>query len=117
MKTKHPEPCLCCQKRTKLYARGICSSCYQKWRRVMKLIPVHRHDAAEQKLIAEGKLLPVDTGPNPDSNPFARDLAEFLTDSERTAEAQGSQGLGPPEPVPVKKKRGRPKRARVGRTS
>ena len=111
--TKQLERCLCCEKRTKLYARGICSSCYQKWRRVMKMIPAHRHAEAEQKLIADGKLLPVDVGPKPDSNPFVRHLADFLTPSERAAvaEALGCQSF---EPASGKTGRGRPKRSGKG---
>ena len=57
MTTKQLAQCLYCHERKKLYARGICTACYQKWRRAMKLIPAYRHAEAEQKLIAEGKLL------------------------------------------------------------
>jgi hypothetical protein len=107
MSTKKPEQCLCCQQPKLLYARGICSSCYQKWRRVMKMIPAHRRDEAEQKLVSEGKLLAAEPGPRGDSNPFLRDLAEFLTDSERAALAEAAAiedehpGTAKP-PVPAK---------------
>ena len=116
MTTKELAQCLYCHERKKLYARGICTACYQKWRRAMKMIPAHRHAEAEQKLISEGKLLAADAGPKPDSNPFVRDLAEFLTDSERgaLAEAIGSQAF---QPVSGKRGRGRPKRPGAGPTS
>ncbi len=113
MSTKQTEPCLSCRKRKEIYARGLCSSCYQKWRRVMKLIPPHRHEEAEQKLVAEGKLLAVDVGPRPDSNPFVVHLAEFLTKSERAALAEAAaieaEQSEPAEPVTPPKERGRPK--------
>jgi len=115
MATKELAPCLYCHERKKLYARGICTACYQKWRRAMKLIPAHRHAEAEQKLISEGKLLAADAGPKPESNPFVRDLAEFLTDSERAAlaEAMGGQS-NRPEPMAGKRGRGRPKQSGTG---
>lgn len=56
----------------------------------MKMIPPHRRDEAEQKLISEGKLLAVDIGPKPESNPFVVHLAEFLTTSERAALAEAA---------------------------
>lgn len=115
MSTKHPEPCLSCREQKVIYARGLCSSCYQKWRRVMKMIPSHRRAEAEQKLISGGKLLAADAGPKPESNPFVRDLAEFLTGSERMveAEAQGHQGQQS-EPAAGKKKRGRSRQTELG---
>ena len=117
MKTKQLEQCLCCQKRTKLYARGVCSSCYQKWRRVMKMIPLHRHAEAEQKLISEGKLLAADAGPKPESNPFVRDLAEFLTNDGGTAggEPRGMESQQPKATMSGRG-RGRPKRPEIGST-
>jgi len=116
MTTKQLAQCLYCHERKELYARGICTSCYQKWRRAMKMIPAHRHAEAEQKLISEGKLLPADAGPKPESNPFVQDLAEFLlTDSERAALAQLMAGQSNrPEPMAGKQGRGRPKRSGSG---
>ena len=90
---------------------------YESGNPMLRVSTLGSRAEAEQKLISEGKLLAADAGPKPESNPFVRDLAEFLTNDGGTARGE-PRGMESQQPKATMsgRGRGRPKRPEIGST-